>query len=155
MIFSSVVSHIVLLAMPQKPQPSITFAFRHVEETHAKVINKIMTFTFFPCQSLWFFSIWFYVNQNNHTSSWPRLSLSSALKMSKSKTEENSFFIDLAHSTPCLATRTTCDNGGKVASRLIPKSLHSADSQLSLMTSSSELSHLPCVCCSSFSVDRF
>lgn len=48
MIFSSVVSHIVFLAVPQKPQPSITVAFRHVEETHAKTINKIMTFTFFP-----------------------------------------------------------------------------------------------------------
>lgn len=119
MIFSSVVSHIVLLAMPQKPQPSITFAFRHVEETHAQVINKIMTFTFFPCQSLWFFSIWVYVNQNNHTSSWPRLSLSSALKMSKSKTEENSFFIDLALSIPCLATRTTCDNGRKVKHHVV------------------------------------
>lgn len=48
MIFSSVVSHIVFLAVPQKPQPSITVAFRHVEETHAKTINKIMTFKFFP-----------------------------------------------------------------------------------------------------------
>lgn len=48
MIFSSVVSHIVFLAVPQKPQSSITVAFRHVEETHAKTINKIMTFKFFP-----------------------------------------------------------------------------------------------------------
>jgi hypothetical protein len=48
MMFCSVVSHIALLAIAQKPQPSITFAFRHVEETHAKTINKIMTFTFFP-----------------------------------------------------------------------------------------------------------
>lgn len=48
MIFSSVVSHIVFLAAPQKPQPSITVAFRHVEETHAKTINKIMTFKFSP-----------------------------------------------------------------------------------------------------------
>lgn len=48
MIFPSVVSHIVFLAGPQKPQPSITVAFRHVEETHAKTINKIMTFIFFP-----------------------------------------------------------------------------------------------------------
>lgn len=48
MIFPSVVSHIVQLAMPQKPQPSITFAFRHVEEMHAKPINQIMTFTFSP-----------------------------------------------------------------------------------------------------------
>lgn len=48
MIFFSVVSHIVFLAVLQKPQPSITVAFRHVEETHAKTINGIMTFTFFP-----------------------------------------------------------------------------------------------------------
>lgn len=48
MMFFSVVSHIVQLAMPQKPQPSITLAFRHVEEMHAKPINQIMTFTFFP-----------------------------------------------------------------------------------------------------------
>lgn len=52
MIFSSVVSHIVFLAMPQKPQLSITVAFRHVDETHAKIINKIMTFTFFSGQSV-------------------------------------------------------------------------------------------------------
>lgn len=50
MIFSPVVSHIAQLAMPQKPQPSITFAFRHVEEMHAKTIKQIMTFTFFPPQ---------------------------------------------------------------------------------------------------------
>lgn len=34
--------------MPQKPQPSITFAFRHVEEMHAKTINQVTTFTFSP-----------------------------------------------------------------------------------------------------------
>lgn len=47
MIFSSVVSHMAFLARPQKPQPSSAVAFRHVEEAHAKTINKTMTFTFF------------------------------------------------------------------------------------------------------------
>lgn len=31
--------------MPQKPQLSIAFAYRHVKETHVKAINKITTFT--------------------------------------------------------------------------------------------------------------
>lgn len=31
--------------MPQKPQPSIAFAYRHVKETHVKPVNKIITFT--------------------------------------------------------------------------------------------------------------
>lgn len=31
--------------MPQKPQLSIAFAFRHVKETHIKAINEIMMFT--------------------------------------------------------------------------------------------------------------
>ena len=85
---------------PRNHNPQLQLLLDMWKKHMLKQLTKLWRLHFSPdCQSLRFFSMWFYRNQNNdHKSSWPHLSLPSALLWKhvkkKSKAGENSFSID-------------------------------------------------------------
>lgn len=86
---------------PRNRNPQLQLLLDTWKKHMLKQLTKLWHLHFSPdCQSLRFFSMWFYRNQNNdHKSSWPHLSLPSALlwknvKKKKSKAGENNFSID-------------------------------------------------------------
>lgn len=81
---------------PRNHSPQLQLLSDMWKKHMLKQLTKLWHLYFFPdCQTLWFFTMWFYMHQNNdHKSSWPHVPLLSALKMSGSKTEENSVSMD-------------------------------------------------------------